>query len=71
MLSFSGLKLMRKVSLELKHRLITTPILAIPSDSGGYIVYCDTLRIGLGCVLIQHDKIITYASRQLKKHGQN
>jgi len=34
-------------------------------------VYCDASRVGLGCVLKQHDKVIAYASRQLKKHEQN
>jgi hypothetical protein len=71
MLSFSGLKLMRKIYLELKHRLTTMLILAVPSGSGGYKVYCDALRMGLECVLMQHDKVIAYASQQLKKHGQN
>ena len=51
--------------------MTTTPILAVPSGSSGYTVYCDTLRVGLGCVLMQHGKVITYASRQLKKHEQN
>ena len=31
----------------------------------------DALRQGLGCVLMQNDKVITYASRQWKKHEQN
>ena len=34
-------------------------------------MYCDASRQGLGCVLIQNDKVIAYASRQLKKHEQN
>jgi len=28
-------------------------------------------RVGLGCVLMQHGKVIAYASRQLKRHEQN
>ena len=32
---------------------------------------CDASRQGLGCVLMQNDKVIAYASRQLKKHEQN
>ena len=31
----------------------------------------DAPRQVLGCVLMQNDKVITYASRQLKKHEQN
>ena len=34
-------------------------------------MYCDASRQGLGCVLIQNDKVIAYASRQLKKHEKN
>jgi hypothetical protein len=55
----------------LKERLTTSPILAVPSGSGGYTVYCDASRVGLGCVLIQHGKVIAYTSRQLKEHEQN
>jgi hypothetical protein len=57
-----------KKKIKLKQRLTTTPILAVASGSGGYIVYCDALRVGLGCVLMQHGKVIAYTSRQLKKH---
>ena len=34
-------------------------------------MYCDASKQGLGCVLMQHENVITYASRQLKKHEQN
>ena len=34
-------------------------------------VYCDESRIGLGCVLMQDEHVIAYASRQLKKHKVN
>ena len=33
--------------------------------------YCDTSRIGLGCILMQKGKVIAYASRQLKVHEKN
>ena len=56
---------------KLKTCLTTTPILALRSGTGGYVVYCDASRVGLGCVLMQHGKVIAYASRQLKKHEQN
>ena len=29
------------------------------------------LKKGLGCVLMQNDKVIAFASRKLKKHEQN
>ena len=34
-------------------------------------MYCDASGVGFGCVLMQHDKVITYASRQLRKHEKN
>ena len=56
---------------ELKRRLTSTPVLTLPSGQDGFAVYCDASRQGLGCVLMQNDKVIAYASRQLKKHEQN
>ena len=56
---------------ELKRKLTSTPVLTLPSGQDGYIVYCDASRQGLGCVLMQHENVIAYASRQLKKHEQN
>jgi hypothetical protein len=56
---------------QLKDCLTSAPVLALPSSGGGYAVYCDASRIGLGCVLMQHGKVIAYASRQLKRHEQN
>ncbi|KAL2237891.1 UNVERIFIED_CONTAM: Transposon Tf2-11 polyprotein [Sesamum indicum] len=41
---------------ELKKRLTSNPILILPSGSGGYIVYTDTSKQGLGCVLMQNGK---------------
>ncbi len=37
----------------------------------GYTMYCDASRVGLGCVLMQHGKVVAYASRKLKRHEQN
>jgi len=56
---------------ELKQWLTTAPMLTLLLGSGGYAVYCDASRVGLGCVLMQHGRVIAYASRQLKKHEQN
>lgn len=44
---------------------------ALPLGTRGFAIYCDASRVGLGCVLIQHGKVVAYASRQLKKHEQN
>nr|GEV76189.1 hypothetical protein [Tanacetum cinerariifolium] len=51
---------------ELKRRLVSSPILTLPSRTSGYQVYSDALKKGLGCVLMQYGKVIAYASRQLK-----
>nr|XP_016457068.1 PREDICTED: uncharacterized protein LOC107780957 [Nicotiana tabacum] len=56
---------------ELKKRLTSAPVLALLKGSEGYVVYCDASRVGLGCVLMQHGKVIAYASRQLRKHEYN
>lgn len=56
---------------ELKRKLTTAPILTIPSGSGGFVVYSDASHKGLGCVLMQHGRVIAYASRQLKPYELN
>ena len=56
---------------EIKQILTTAPVLTLPSGSEGFTVYCDASRQGLGCVLMQRDKVIAYDSRQLKKHEVN
>jgi hypothetical protein len=56
---------------ELKRRLISAPVLALPSETEGFMVYRDASRRGLGCVLMQYGKVIAYASRQLKPHEVN
>ncbi|GJU11175.1 retrotransposon protein, putative, ty3-gypsy subclass [Tanacetum coccineum] len=37
----------------------------------GYQVYCDASKKGLGCALMQHGKVIAYASRRLKPYEVN
>ncbi|MFG1569947.1 ribonuclease H family protein, partial [Staphylococcus aureus] len=56
---------------ELKHRLTSAPILALPSGSGGFVIYSDASGKGLGCVLEQNKRVIAYASRQLRPHEKN
>ena len=56
---------------ELKKRLTTTPVLITPVSGEKYTVFCDASRVGLGCVLMQKDRVVAYASRQLKKHEEN
>ncbi|KAK1609543.1 hypothetical protein QYE76_033216 [Lolium multiflorum] len=56
---------------KLKTRLTTAPILIMPDITKPFDVYCDASKIGLGCVLMQGEKVISYLSRQLKQHEQN
>ncbi|GKV38840.1 hypothetical protein SLEP1_g46705 [Rubroshorea leprosula] len=56
---------------ELKNRLVTAPILAIPDNGGNFVVYTDASHKGLGCVLMQHGRVIAYGSRELKTHERN
>ncbi|GKA03195.1 putative reverse transcriptase domain-containing protein [Tanacetum coccineum] len=55
----------------IKQKLCSAPILALPEGSEGFVVYCDASRKGLGAVLMQREKVIAYASRQLKIHEKN
>nr|GFB67509.1 retrotransposon protein, putative, Ty3-gypsy subclass [Tanacetum cinerariifolium] len=56
---------------ELKQRLVSAPVLTLPFGSGGFQIYSDASKKGLGCVLMQHGKVIAYASRQLKPYEVN
>ncbi|GJY41865.1 putative reverse transcriptase domain-containing protein [Tanacetum coccineum] len=55
----------------LKQKLCSAPILALPEGMEDFIVYCDASLKGYGAVLMQREKVITYASRQLKVHEEN
>ncbi|GJS36123.1 putative nucleotidyltransferase, ribonuclease H [Tanacetum coccineum] len=52
-------------------RFIEAPILALPEGNDNFVVYCDASLQGLGAVLMQREKVIAYASRQLKPHEEN
>ena len=56
---------------ELKSCLTSAPVLIIPTSGLGYTVYCDASLSGLGCVLMQTEKVVAYGSRQLKPHKMN
>ncbi|GJU65926.1 putative reverse transcriptase domain-containing protein [Tanacetum coccineum] len=60
-----------KAILELLKKEKFAPILALPEGSEGFVVYCDASHKGLGAVLMQREKVIAYASRQLKVHEKN
>ncbi|GJT74255.1 putative reverse transcriptase domain-containing protein [Tanacetum coccineum] len=55
----------------LKQKLYEAPILALPEGNDDFVVYCDASLQGLGAVLMQREKVIAYASRQLKPHEEN
>jgi hypothetical protein len=48
---------------ELKKRLVSTPVLCLPDIHKDFQVYCDASRQGLGSVLMQNGKVVSYASR--------
>ncbi|GKF30504.1 putative reverse transcriptase domain-containing protein [Tanacetum coccineum] len=55
----------------LKQKSCSAPILALPKGSEDFIAYCDASIKGFGAVLMQREKVIVYASRQLKIHEKN
>ncbi|GKB19988.1 putative reverse transcriptase domain-containing protein [Tanacetum coccineum] len=55
----------------LKQKLCSAPILALPEGTEDFVVYCDASLKGYGAVLMQREKVIVYASRQLKVHEEN
>ncbi|GJY52750.1 putative reverse transcriptase domain-containing protein [Tanacetum coccineum] len=61
----------RTLSETLKDKLCNAPVLALPNGPKDFVVYCDASCLGLGCVLIERGKVISYASRQLKTHEKN
>ena len=52
----------------LREHLTTTPVLAQPDNTKPFDVYCDASGICLGCVLMQENRVIAYASRALRPH---
>ncbi|GKB76214.1 putative nucleotidyltransferase, ribonuclease H [Tanacetum coccineum] len=55
----------------LKNNLCDATILSLPDGVEDFVVYCDALNQGLGCALMQRNKVIAYASRQLKIHEKS
>ncbi|GKA19677.1 putative reverse transcriptase domain-containing protein [Tanacetum coccineum] len=55
----------------LKQKLCSVPILALPKGTKNFVVYRDASHKGLGAVLMQNEKVIAYASHQLKIHEKN
>jgi hypothetical protein len=51
--------------------LTTSPVLAQPDIAKSFDVYCDASRTRLGCVLMQEGRVISYSSRQLRRHEEH
>ncbi|GKE41812.1 putative reverse transcriptase domain-containing protein [Tanacetum coccineum] len=58
-------------SAKIEAKLCKAPILSLPEGNDDFVVYCDASHQGLGAVLTQKEKVIAYASRQLKHHKEN
>jgi hypothetical protein len=56
---------------QLRSKLMAAPVLIMPNLQKNFDIYCDASRQGLGYVLMQEGHVITYASRQLRKHELN
>ncbi|GJT12211.1 putative reverse transcriptase domain-containing protein [Tanacetum coccineum] len=55
----------------LKKKLCSAPILAFPEGSEKFVVYYDASHKGLGAMLMHKEKVIAYASCQLKIYEKN
>ena len=56
---------------KLKAFLTEAPVLTQPTFDKEHVIFSDASLNGLGCVLMQEDKLVAYASRQLKPHEKN
>ncbi|XP_042448839.1 uncharacterized protein LOC122033740 [Zingiber officinale] len=56
---------------ELKRRLVTALVLVLPSGMDGFVLFTDASYQGLGAILMHHERVVSYASRQLKDHERN
>jgi len=61
----------KEVFQELKKRLTSALILALPTTDKDFVVYSNASMKELGCVLMQERLVIVYASQQLKTHERN
>jgi hypothetical protein len=55
----------------LKKLLTTSPVLTQPDIAKPFDVYCDASGTGLGGVLMQEGRVISYSSRQLRRHEEH
>ncbi|XP_012480980.2 uncharacterized protein LOC105795871 [Gossypium raimondii] len=67
--SFLKLTDVQQESFEKLKTILTEALVLIqPESRKEFTVYSDASYVGLGCVLMQEGKVVTYASRQLKTH---
>ena len=69
--NFEWLEACEKTFQILEDRLSSAPVFTLWESTKGFIVYCDAFHVGFGCFLIQHGKVMAYASRQLKVNERN
>ena len=62
---------MREGILGIEEEASLAPILIVLERGQRYTMYYDASKDGLGCVLMQSGKVVTYGSRQLKNHEWN
>jgi hypothetical protein len=55
----------------LREHLTSAPVLTQPDMSKAFEVFCDASGTGLGCVLMQENRVVAYASRALRPHEKN
>ena len=53
---------------ELKEKLTSAPVLALPNVEDQFTIYSNASKNGLGCILMQNGRVIVHASRQLKPY---
>nr|GEW27911.1 putative reverse transcriptase domain-containing protein [Tanacetum cinerariifolium] len=59
------------ITRDFSEKLCSASILALPEGSENFVVYCDPSRKSLDVFLMQWEKVIAYASCQLKIHKKN
>ncbi|GJW15864.1 putative reverse transcriptase domain-containing protein [Tanacetum coccineum] len=68
----SGERRRRRFSICLKAgSLCSASILALPKGTEDFMMYCDASLKGYGSMLMQRERVVAYASRQLKVHEEN
>jgi hypothetical protein len=55
----------------LREHLTSAPVLTQPDMSKPFEVFCDASGTGLGCMLMQENRVISCASRALRPHEKN